>query len=136
MKSSYLTLHYKYLGRTFGLYKVSSAIDEWRCNIRISSKNCLSTKNLLPEFLWLLPVNQVPAELNSAKLPCIPNFKVILKTLVLHVKLMSTIFYFFTKWQSFKNYEKKLFISPKKLFSFSRYLTFCIFSFPFHTFQI
>ena len=51
------------------------------------------------------------------------------------LKLVYAIFYqnfsFFTKWQPLQNY-KNVFISFKKLFSFSRYLIFCVFpsSFP------
>ena len=47
------------------------------------------------------------------------------------VRYFLSNFYFFTKWQPFKNYEV-FFISSKKLFSFLRYLNVCNFfpSFP------
>ena len=43
--------------------------------------------------------------------------------------LISINFLFLTKWWTFKNYEK-CFFSCKKLYSFLRYLNFCIFLFP------
>ena len=46
-----------------------------------------------------------------------------------YVSYLLSNFHFFTKWYSFKNYEK-CFISSKKIFSFSRYSNFCISVFP------
>ena len=55
------------------------------------------------------------------------------------LKLVSTIFYrFFIFLSNVRPSKtmKMLFISSKKLFSFSRYSNFCNFSLPFHAFQI
>ena len=49
---------------------------------------------------------------------------------------MFTNFYIFYQNQAFQKLRKMVFISSKKLFSLSRLLAFCIFSLPFHYFQI
>ena len=51
------------------------------------------------------------------------------------LKLVSAIFYQIFIFSS-NDSPYKTIISSKKLFPFSRYLNFCVFSLPFHTFQI
>ena len=57
-----------------------------------------------------------------------------------HLKLVSAIFYcffyFFTKWQPFKNYKKCFLFHLQGSFHSQDIQIFVIFSLPFHTFQI
>ena len=54
----------------------------------------------------------------------------------LHLKLVCTIFIRFLFFDQLIALQKLLKVGSKKLFSFSRYSVFAIFSLPFHTFQI
>ena len=65
-----------------------------------------------------------------------PNYPLLIYDWLLKacVCFFSSDFYFSTKWESLKDYEK-YFFSSKKLFSFSRYSIFCNFFPSFPNFQ-